>query len=69
MVMFTIMPCNLPPAVRIFGKDLLGEVVLDRVLSQLQNTFPLQTGVTVSISVSQLDNAIGIEVRIYYAHY
>ena len=69
MVMFTIMPCNLPPAVRISGKDLSGEVLLDRVLSQLQNTFPLQRGVTVSISVSQLDNAIGIEVSIYYARY
>ena len=59
------MPCNLPPAVRMSGNNTSGGVVLDSVLSQLHNTFPLQRGVTLNISVFQLDNAIGFEVSIY----
>ena len=61
VVNFTIMPCNLPPTVRISGNNTSGGVVLDRVLSQ-SHIFPLQVGVTLNISVSQLDNAIGFEV-------
>ena len=62
VVTVTIMPCNLPPTVRIFGNNTSGGVVLDSVLSQSYDIIPLQRGVTLNISVSQLDNAIGFEV-------
>jgi len=62
VVTVTIMPCNLPPTVRISGNNTSGGVVLDSVLSQSYDIIPLQRGVTLNISVSQLDNAIGFEV-------
>ena len=61
MVNFTLLPCNLPPTVRLSGIDNSGSVILDRVLSESQN-IPLVNVITLNISVLQLTNAIGLEV-------
>ena len=62
MVNITIMPCNLPPTIRASGNNPSGGVVLDSVLSQSYDFILLQRGITINISASQLENAIGFEV-------
>ena len=62
MVNFTILPCNMPPTVRISASNESGTIVLDLVLNQSQNV-PLINGVTLNASVFQLTKAIGFEVR------
>ena len=62
MVNFTLLPCNLPPTVRLSASNESGSVVLDLVLNQTQNV-PLIDGVILNASVFQLTKAIGFEVR------
>lgn len=62
MVNFTLLPCNLPPTVRLSASNESGSVVLDLVLNETQNV-PLINGVILNASVFQLTKAIGFEVR------
>ena len=64
MIKFTIMPCNLPPTVRVSGSNESDGIVFDLVINQSQN-IPLINEVSLTISVIQLTNAIGFEVSAY----
>ena len=64
MISITIMPCNLPPTVRVSGSNESGGIVLDLVVSHSQN-IPVIDEVSMAISVVQLTNAIGFEVSVY----
>ena len=64
MISITIMPCNLPPTVRVSGSNESDGIVFDLVINQSQN-IPLINEVSLAISVIQLTNAIGFEVSAY----
>ena len=64
MISITIMPCNLPPTVRVSGSNESGGIVFDLVTSRSQN-IPLIEEVSLAISVVHLTNAIGFEVSVY----
>jgi len=63
-VTLILLPCNQPPAVRLSGASPSGSVVLDRTITQSQ-TIPLQQGITLSVTLDQLPNAIGFQVNLW----
>ena len=64
-VKLTLLSCRDPPALHTVITDAEGVVLLDNDIDQSVSAINLGGGSTMDITLDQLDNAIGVKVRIY----
>lgn len=62
---YTVLPCNVPPAMEIVVKA-GGMPVADEVVSKSKEIPVVENFVTANVTLDQLDSSIGFQVRICF---